>query len=353
MSSSSNKKLRGVCVGAGYFSQFQYSAWSRIDQVEIVAVCNRNVDKVRAVATQHGIPTVYGIDRIDEMLDTEKPDFIDIITPPETHIEIVRKAAQRGIAIICQKPLAPTAEESEELVKVARDAGARFLVHENWRWQPWYREMKRQLDAGAIGELFSISTRMRMGDGWPEDAYLDRQPFFRDYPRLLVYETGVHFLDTFRYLGGEVESVYARLQQRNALIKGEDAGQVVIGFKSGGTAILDASRYNESEAVDARYTFGTTRIDGSEGHLELDTDGSITLKKLGEAPVQLDYVHNRTDFAGDCVYSLQRHFTDRMLDGQPFESSGEDYLKTIDVVEACYVSQNKGQVVTIEERVES
>ena len=113
-----------------------------------------------------------------------------------------------------------------------------------------------------------------MGDGWPEDAYLDRQPFFRDYPRLLVYETGVHFLDTFRYLGGEVESVYARLQQRNALIKGEDAGQVVIGFKSGGTAILDASRYNESEAVDARYTFGTTRIDGSEGHLELDTDGS-------------------------------------------------------------------------------
>jgi D-apiose dehydrogenase len=350
MSSSVSIKLRGVCVGAGYFSQFQYAAWSRIPEVEIVAACNRSVDKIGAIATEHGIPNVYGIDRLDEMLDTEKPDFIDIITPPETHTEIVRKAAARGIAIICQKPLAPNAEESQELVAIAREANVRFLVHENWRWQPWYREMKRQLDDGAIGDLYSISVRMRMGDGWPEDAYLKRQPFFRDYSRLLVYETGVHFLDTFRYLGGEVESVYARLQQRNQGIKGEDAGQIVVGFKSGGTAILDASRYNEAETADPRYTFGTTRIDGSGGHMELETEGNIILKRLGKAPVQLDYHHERIDFAGDCVYSLQRHFVDRMLDGQAFESSGEDYLKTIDLVEACYVSNAEGQVVSISER---
>ncbi len=350
MSSSSSRKLRGVCVGAGYFSQFQYSAWNRIPEVEIVAACNRSVEKVQEIARQFGISKVYEIARLDEMLDTEKPDFVDVITPPETHTEIVRKAAARGIAIICQKPLAPTAEESEELVKIAREAGVRFLVHENWRWQPWYREMKRQLDAGAIGELYSISVRMRMGDGWPEDAYLARQPFFRDYPRLLIYETGVHFLDTFRYLGGEVESVYARLQKRNSVIKGEDAGQVVIGFKSGGTAILDASRYNEAETADPRYTFGTVRIDGSQGHIELDTEGNLTLKKLGEEPQRIGYVHERIDFAGDCVYSLQRHFTDRMLDGEPFESSGEDYLKSIDLVEACYASRASGQVVPIKER---
>ncbi len=340
-------KLKGVCIGAGYFSQFQYSAWTRIPEVEIVAACNRNQDKAKTVAAKFGIPNTYGIDQLGEMLDTEKPDFIDIITPPETHLEIVKAAAQRGIAIICQKPLAPTAEESAAIVSVARDAKVPFLVHENWRWQPWYREMKRQLDAGSIGELFSISVRMRMGDGWPEDAYLARQPFFRDYPRLLVYETGVHFLDTFRYLGGEVESVYARLQQRNSIIKGEDAGQIVVGLKSGGTAILDASRYNEAETADPRYTFGTMRIDGSQGHMELDTEGNITLKQLGLDPKKLDYHHERIDFAGDCVYNLQRHFTNRMLEGLPFESTGEDYLKTIALVEACYESANTKQVVTL------
>ncbi|MCH6257649.1 Gfo/Idh/MocA family oxidoreductase [Puniceicoccaceae bacterium K14] len=345
MTSSKSNQLRGVCVGAGYFSRFQYAAWKRIPEVAISAICNRNLEKAKALANQLRIPNAYGIDQLEEMLDVEKPDFIDIITPPETHLPIVTAAAKRGIAIICQKPLAPTAEESSKIVEIARKEGVRFLVHENWRWQPWYREMKRQLDAGSIGKLFSISVRMRMGDGWPEDAYLARQPFFREYPRLLVYETGVHFLDTFRYLGGEVESVYARLQQRNSIIKGEDAGQIVVGLKSGATAILDASRYNEAETADPRYTFGTVRIDGSQGHMELDTEGNITLKNLGLNPKKLDYHHERIDFAGDCVYNLQRHFTDRMLDGLPFETSGEDYLKTIDLVEASYESANKGTVI--------
>src|SRR5690606_35869806 len=115
---------------------------------------------------------------------------------------------------------------------VARDAGVRFLVHENWRWQPWYREIKRQLDAGILGELFSISVRMRMGDGWQPDAYLARQPFFRTYPRLLVYETAVHFLDTFRFLGGEIASLYSQLRKRNPEIAGEDAGIITATFAS-------------------------------------------------------------------------------------------------------------------------
>lgn len=341
------KKLRGVCLGAGYFSRFQYEAWRRIPEVGIVALANRNVEKARETARQHGVPRAYGWDELAAMLDAEKPDFIDIITPPETHLEAVRLAAARGIVIICQKPLAPAWEESVAIVETARRAGVRFLVHENWRWQPWYREMRRQLDAGTLGELFSITVRMRMGDGWPEDAYLARQPFFRHYPRLLVYETGVHFLDTFRFLGGEISSVYARLQRRNPLIRGEDAGQIVCGFASGATALLDASRFNEADTADARYTFGTVRLDGRKGHLELDLEGNLTLKLLGQPARRLDYPHDRQGFAGDCVYAFQRHFTDRLLDGAPFESTGEDYLKTVALVEACYRSQETGQVVPL------
>lgn len=342
---NSPSTLRGVCLGAGYFSQFQYEAWTRIPEVEIAACCNRTQEKAQTVADTYGIPQAYGWDDLETMFDTEKPDFVDIITPPETHLAVVELAAKRGIAIICQKPLAPTLEESEKIVAVAAEAKVPFLVHENWRWQPWYREIKRQMDSGTIGELHSIAVRMRMGDGWPPDAYLARQPFFRDYPRLLIYETGVHFLDTFRFLGGEVESAYARLQQRNPDIKGEDAGQIMIGFKSGATAILDGSRYNESEAEDPRYTFGTTRIDGSQGHIELNFDGSLTLKKLGEAPQKIEYTHERINFAGDCVYFLQRHFVDSISAGTPFESTGEDYLKSIALVEACYQSNTTGQAV--------
>jgi len=339
------RRLRGICLGAGYFSRFQYEAWARIPEVEIVALANRSLPKAREAAACFGIPRAYGWDELATMLDNEKPDFVDIITPPETHLEVVTLAAARGITIICQKPVAPTWEESVAVVEAARRANVRLMIHENFRWQPWYREIRRLLDAGILGELFSINIRMRMGDGWQEDAYLARQPFFRHYPRLLVYETGVHFLDTFRYLGGEISSIYARLQKRNAAINGEDAGQIICGFAGGATAILDASRYNEADTADARYTFGLVRVDGSKGHLELDLSGNLTLKLLGQPSRSLDYVHSRVGFSGDCVHAIQRHFVDRLLDGAPFESTGEDYLKSTALMEACYRSHATGQVV--------
>ncbi len=339
--------LRGVCIGAGYFSRFQYEAWTRIPEVEILAVCNRNQDRARDVADTYGVPRVATFDELDALLDELKPDFVDIITPPETHLDLTRMAASKGIHVICQKPVAPSLEESREVVDVANAAGVRLMIHENWRWQPWYREIKRQLDGGTLGDLFSISVKMRMGDGWQPDAYLARQPFFRTYPRLLVYETAVHFLDAFRYLGGEVDSIYTRLNKRNPDIAGEDAGVIVAGFASGATAVLDASRYNESEAEDPRYTFGTIRIDGSKGHLELDTDGTLTFKPLGEPARQLEYAHERKGFAGDCVYAVQRHFVDCMLSGAPFESTGEDYLKTVALVEACYESHKTRAVIQV------
>ncbi|MFT4640220.1 MAG: putative dehydrogenase [Verrucomicrobiales bacterium] len=211
-------KLKGVCVGAGYFSHFQYEAWTRIPEVEILAICNRSTDKEQEVADQYEIPKVYEIAAFRQMLETEKPDFVDIITPPETHLELCQIAAEMGVDIICQKPLASTYEETLELAEIARQSSGRFMVHENWRWQPWYREIKRVRNQALLGEFYHFSMQTRLGDGWGEEAYLARQPFFRDYPRLFVFETGVHFLDTFRFLFGEVKSIYTRTAQRNPVI---------------------------------------------------------------------------------------------------------------------------------------
>ena len=209
------KSLKAIVVGAGYFSRFQYEAWTRIPEVQVVAAVNRTVDKLRPFKETYAIPRIASLDELETVIDEERPDFIDLVTPPESHLDIVRLAARKGVHVICQKPLAPTMEEAREVVATANGAGIRFLVHENWRWQPWYRKMRALLDEGAIGSLHSIAVRMRMGDGWQEDAYLARQPFFRNYPRLLIYETGVHFLDTFRFLrSGGFQPAFARYASR-------------------------------------------------------------------------------------------------------------------------------------------
>jgi predicted dehydrogenase len=335
------EKLRGVAIGAGYFSRFQYEAWTRIPEVEITALCNRNEERAQPLMEEYGIARHYSDYR--EMVEKEKPDFVDIITPPETHREMCAFAGERGVHVICQKPLAPSFQEATAIVEAARAAGIRFMVHENWRFQPWYRQIRRLLDAQAVGEkLHSLAFRMRMGDGWGQDAYLARQPHFRDYPRLLVYETGVHFIDTFRYLAGRVERVYARLRRLNPVIAGEDCGILVFDFSSGAVGLLDANRYNEPNFPNPRYTSGELLVEGNRGSLRLYGDGRITVQPLGEDEREYAYAHEDRGFGGDCCYATQRHFVDRMLDRSPFEISGEEYLQTLAVQEAVYESAATG-----------
>lgn len=334
------KKLKGVGIGAGYFSHFQYEAWNRIPEVEITAMCNSNEERAAYVMSTYGVKHHYK--DYHEMLDREKPDFVDIITPPGTHLEMTREALKRGIHVICQKPLAPTIEESIEIGDIVASNKSRFMVHENWRFQPWYREIKKLLENHAIGEqIFNISFRMRMGDGWGERAYLDRQPYFRDYPRLLIYETGVHFIDTYRYLLGNIKSVYASLRKLNPVIAGEDAGFVHFNFDSGAEGIYDANRYNETNFEVPRYTFGELLLEGDGGSIRLYADGNMTVQKLGKEEKEHAYHHDQKNFAGDCVYACQRHFIDNLLFGGEFETNVEDYLKTLSVQEAVYASNDR------------
>ncbi|HRX83336.1 MAG TPA: cyclase family protein, partial [Pirellulaceae bacterium] len=250
--------------------------------------------------------------------------------------------------MICQKPLAPTYEQSQKIVEQANVASVRFMVHENFRFQPWYREIRRLIDLGEIGDkLHGLSFRARPGDGWGDDAYLARQPYFREMERLLIYETGVHFIDTFRFLAGEVDEVYAVLSRHNAVIQGEDAALVTFQFASGATGVWDANRYNEGTDRDPRYTFGQMLVDGNGGSIRLYGDGRLTIQKLGGEEMPHEYLHERRGFAGDCAYLTQRHFVDGLIANTPFETDGNEYLKTLKIQEAIYESSKRHQAIKL------
>jgi len=343
------KKLRAVCIGAGYFSHYQYEAWTRIPEVEVTAMCNSNMERANPIIEKYGIRNHYT--DYKEMIDQERPDFVDIITPPETHLEMCAYAAKKEVDVICQKPLTPTMDEAKALVKIVNNSDIRFMVHENWRFQPWYREIKKLLNQDTIGEVHSVYFKKRMGDGWGEDAYIPRQPYFRKYPRLLVYENGIHFIDTFRYLFGEVREVYAKLRKLNPIIAGEDWAIIQFEFQNHVNAVWDANRYNEPNYENPRYTFGEMLIDGMKGSFRLYSDGRITIQKLGQQEVEHPYNPSREGFSGDCVYETQRHFVDGLLNNaSSFETSGDEYLRSLSVQEAVYesASVNKPLLVKYE-----
>lgn len=341
-------KLKVAIVGAGYFSRFHYEAWSRIEHISVVACADRNVEKAREMALLHRIPRWH--ESVVAMLDVEKPDLLDIITPPETHLEMIRQAAARGVNVICQKAFCRSLDEAREAAAIAKQADITAIVHENFRFQPWHREAKRILASGQLGTPYQVTFRLRPGDGQGARAYLDRQPYFQQMPHFLVHETAIHLVDTFRYFFGEVASVTADLHRLNPAIAGEDAGIILFTFADGVRGVFDGNRLADHTAKNRRLTMGEMLIEGSAACLRLDGDGSLFLRQHGSNDEhRMTYTWQDIGFGGDCVFALQRSAVDALLGVSKPENAVDAYLANLIVEEAIYRSAAEGRRIAIED----
>jgi predicted dehydrogenase len=329
-------------IGAGFFARFQAEAWKRIAGVEVVAVADPFPGRAEAFAAEFGIPRSYT--DAGAMLRSEHADFADIVTRPESHRDLNRLAAQHCRVVICQKPMAPTLADCQAMVKECAQRGARLLIHENWRWQPWYREAKRMIEQGRLGRVFHLAFRMRTGDGRGTTPYLV-QPYFREMPRLLLYETVVHFLDTFRSLQGDLDSVFCQTNRINPTIQGEDYALVQVSFANGARGMIDANRISGTSPPEV--AFGEFRIEGEQAMIRIAADGSLFLTEYGKPEFRYPLQIPADGYKGDSVYALQQHFVECLLSGETAESEGADYLKTVRAVDACYRSAETGLPVRI------
>lgn len=338
------KPLRVATAGTGYFSQFHYNAWQELRDeglIELVAICNRTASTGGEFAERYGIPAVYS--DFETMLAEAKPDLVDVITPPVTHPAYVRAGVDGGAAVICQKPFTPDLEQAESLMREVEKKKGTVVIHENFRFQPWYPKLKALIDEGVIGEPYQVSFWLRPGDGQGPKAYLSRQPYFQQMERFLVHETAIHLIDTFRFLFGEIRSVYSELVKLNPVIAGEDAGIILFDFENGRRGLFDGNRLVDHKADNRRLTMGEMSIEGSGGTLRLNGYGEIHLRahdKNDWTPIQ--YQWRDRDYAGDCVYLTQKHVVNHLLAGSPVFNTGREYLTNLRIEEAVYRSSATG-----------
>ena len=329
--------VRVACVGAGYFSGFHRDAWSRIAGTELVGVCDTNIE----AANGTGLP---GFGALKDMIDATAPDILDVIVPPESQAEVIRRALALGLRrIICQKPFCTSLEEAEALTAQAESAGAILVIHENFRFMPWYRAIKAALDGGIIGTLHQATFRLRPGDGQGPDAYLDRQPYFQTMPRFLVQETAVHWVDTFRFLLGDPVSVYADLRRLNPSIAGEDAGLIIFEHEAGVRAVFDGDRHLDHASDNLRRTMGEALFEGTEGTLTLLGDGSVLHRAFGSRTARTVLPPDPwPGFGGDCVFALQSHIVAALNQGALPENIASDYCAVLRTRDAIYRSAETG-----------
>ncbi len=338
----SDAPLRVACVGAGYFSRFHYASWARMPDVRLVGAADLN----REAAMATGLPA---FDSAEEMIRATRPDILDVILPPQAQAEVLRAGLHAGVpTIICQKPFCRSLDEALAFAGDAQCLGTNLIVHENFRFMPWYRAIREAISDGRIGTPMQAVFRLRPGDGQGPDAYLDRQPYFRQMPEFLVHETAVHWIDTFRFLFGTPTAVYADLRRRNPAIAGEDAGFVLFDHPGGVQCCFDGNRHLDHASDNLRRTMGEALFEGSGGSLTLFGDGRVEHRAFGARHGKVILPSDDSDgFGGDCVHHLQRHVVAAHRGAGEFENPAHDYCEVIRIRDAIYLSARERRKVDL------
>lgn len=328
----------------GYWSDVHFRAWQSVPNVRIAAIVDRNPPKLAKKAEMYGLREDQLFTTLPEALSSVDIDVVDVITRPDSHLYFTEIAARAGKHVLCQKPFAPTMEECQRMVDICNEEGVRLMVAEGWRWQGHYLAMKRVLDSGVLGEVSyaKVSAKWFFSPRWDDPAKMT-QPYFREMDRLLLYEMGPHYIDSYRSLFGEPEGITAVVKRVSPHIKGDDLAILVL-HHEGMTGMIEASwaarefRDGSYNQPDGENLMEYVLIEGSDATLRLTADGEMfMLRTNGDVlPMAL-----ATEAFQESHNRLHQHFIAGLESGAPFATSGEEYMKTMRIIEAAYKAGKK------------
>ena len=335
--------MKGALIGCGFFAQNQLHAWRDIEGVEIVALCDRDEERLNASAKAFGIERTYT--DTAQMYADGGFDFVDIATTVSSHRPLVEMAAQAGVHIICQKPFAETMDDARAMVAAADAAGKTLMVHENFRWQSAIQAALKVVKSGAIGEPFFCRVSFRSG----YDVF-SGQPYLAEGKRFIIEDLGIHILDIARAFVGDVVQMSATTRRINPAIKGEDVATMLLRHEGGATSVVDCSYATQRRPE--TFPQSLLEIDGPKGTVRLDAGYVLTVQNESEtvtdvSPPVLPWAEKPWHNIQESVLAIQQHFVDCLKAGKQPETSGADNLKTLALVEAAYQSAEQGRMIDV------
>jgi len=345
------KSLRFAVFGAGFWVRYQLAAWREVGGAECVAIYNRTRAKAEALARDFGIPAVY--DDPEELLQEAKPDFVDNITEVGGHKALSLLCARHRIPCICQKPMAASLKDAREMVDSFRKAKTRFFVHENWRWQSPMMALRKALGSGIIGTPFRARLTMVSGfDCWAN------QPALARLDQFILTDLGTHILDVARALFGEAHSLYCLTQRTLApKVKGENVATLLLSMGAARTSVVVDMAYAKTPLEPSvRECFPQTLafIEGPKGSIELCADYLIRLttsrgtQVTRHAPTRYAWANPAYDIAHASIVPCNANLLAALQGHGKGETTGEDNLKTLELVFGAYESARKNAVVKFE-----
>lgn len=195
------KRLNAIVVGAGTMGYIHAMAYSRIDEANLVAVCDLDSNRAEALAERAGAEKTF-TDYKAAM--KENVDIVDVCVPTFLHPKITIDAAEAGINVICEKPIALSLKDADRMIEATEKAGVKFMVAQVLRFMPVYRIVKELAESGEMGKILSAF------GGRYGSAPKGRENWYSNpaYSGGIIFDLQIHDLDFLNWLFGRPRMIF-------------------------------------------------------------------------------------------------------------------------------------------------
>jgi predicted dehydrogenase len=338
-------KIKVAVIGCGSIAKHRHiPEYAANENVELVAFCDIVVERAREYAEKYG---ARAYSNYKELLAAEKPDAVSICLPNNLHAPASIAAAEAGAHVLVEKPMAGNREEAQAMIEAARKNGVFLMVAHNQRLMPPHVKAKEILESGVLGKVLSFRTSF--GHPGPEAWSIDgRNSWFFDKPQAIMGamgDLGVHKSDLIRHLLGdevaEVSAFISTLHKEGTEV--DDNATCILRMKSGAIGTLVASwTYYRGED-------NSTVIWCENGVLKIGADPvDQVIVELKDGTTQRFNVGEIATNEKQTTSGIIDEFVDCLVTNTPPRISGEEGLKSLNVILAAFESQASGRTVKLQ-----
>jgi predicted dehydrogenase len=350
-----NKDFPIGCIGAGFIMADCHLVAYRQAGFNPVAIASRDPSHAQAIAQRHGIATVHAT--YQELLADTRVEVVDIAVPPDVQRDVIREVARHADhvrGVLAQKPLGMDYAQAVEIVGLCRRAGITLAVNQNMRYDQSIRACKCLLDRGLLGSPVFGSIDMRAIPHW--------MPWQQRLGWVTLRIMSIHHLDTFRYLFGDPLRVFASVRPDPRTARKFDHQDgiclYILEYGDGMRAAAWDDVWAGPALEGAQPDIGIHwRVEGTEG-LARGTIGWPSYP--APTPSTIDFTTTRRQgqwfqprwnevWFPDAFVGTMAQLLCALEDGTEPEISGQDNLKTMALVEACYRAAREHRAIEVAE----
>lgn len=190
--------LKGAIIGVGGMGRNHLACYSSVKNAKIIAICDIRLEQAKQTVTDFGLDIpIY--DNMVELIENEKPDFVDIVTPTDTHAELTIKAFEMGCHVICEKPMALNSADCKKMIEASEKAGKTLMIAQVVRFIPPYSYLKNAVETNKFGKLIKYTAkRMSFAPHWSAEDWMLKP----ERSGGAIIDLSIHDLDFVQWMFG-------------------------------------------------------------------------------------------------------------------------------------------------------